>query len=142
VIDATNVLSGKTGCATRGLPARRSGGVMRVLVVEDEPDLAFAIAISLRRDGYAVDVAGDGASALDRVGLNEYDLVCLDLNLPDVDGLDVCRQVMSKRRRGALAPLAARAWPGRRGSPRTARAPRTPSSGTLRVQVPSLDNRL
>ena len=74
-------------------PAR--GGVMRVLVVEDEPDLASAIAISLRREGYAVDVAGDGASALDRVGMNEYDLVCLDLNLPDTDGLEVCRQVVS-----------------------------------------------
>ena len=74
-------------------PAR--GGVMRVLVVEDEPDLASAIAISLRREGYAVDVAGDGASALDRVGVNEYDLVCLDLNLPDTDGLEVCRQVVS-----------------------------------------------
>ena len=68
---------------------------MRVLVVEDEPDLASAIAISLRREGYAVDVAGDGASALDRVGVNEYDLVCLDLNLPDTDGLEVCRQVVS-----------------------------------------------
>ena len=68
---------------------------MRILVVEDEPDLASAIAISLRRDGYAVDVAGDGASALDRAGVNEYDLVCLDLNLPDTDGLDVCRQVVA-----------------------------------------------
>ena len=68
---------------------------MRILVVEDEPDLASAIAISLRRDGYAVDVAGDGASALDHAGINEYDLVCLDLNLPDTDGLDVCRQVVA-----------------------------------------------
>ena len=66
---------------------------MRILVVEDERDLATAIATSLRRDGYATDVAGDGASALDRVAVNEYDLVCLDLNLPDIDGLDVCRQV-------------------------------------------------
>ena len=71
---------------------------MRVLVVEDEPDLASAIAISLRRDGYAVDVAGDGAAALDRIGLNEYDLVCLDLNLPDTDGLDLCRRVVSMPR--------------------------------------------
>ena len=68
---------------------------MRVLVVEDEADLASAIAISLRREGYAVDIAGDGASALARVGVNEYDLVCLDLNLPDTDGLEVCRQVVS-----------------------------------------------
>jgi DNA-binding response OmpR family regulator len=68
---------------------------MRILVVEDEPDLASAIAISLRRDGYAVDVAGDGAAAMDRIGVNEYDLLCLDLNLPDTDGLDLCRAVVS-----------------------------------------------
>ena len=68
---------------------------MRILVVEDEPDLASAIAISLRRDGYAVDVAADGTAALDRVVITPYDLVCLDLNLPDTDGLDVCRQILS-----------------------------------------------
>jgi DNA-binding response OmpR family regulator len=69
---------------------------MRILVVEDEPDLATAIATSLRRDGYATDLALDGASALDRLAVNEYDLVCLDLNLPDTDGLDVCRRVVSQ----------------------------------------------
>jgi DNA-binding response OmpR family regulator len=68
---------------------------MRVLVVEDEPDLAAAVAISLRREGYAVDVAGDGAGALDRLTVNEYDVVCLDLNLPDVDGLDLCRRIVA-----------------------------------------------
>ncbi len=68
---------------------------MRILVVEDEQDLASAIAISLRRDGYAVDVAGDGAAALERVVVNDYDLLCLDLNLPDTDGLDLCRQVVT-----------------------------------------------
>jgi DNA-binding response OmpR family regulator len=66
---------------------------MRILVVEDEQDLASAIATSLRRDGYATDVATDGTTALDRVAYSEYDLVCLDLNLPDIDGLDVCRRV-------------------------------------------------
>jgi len=66
---------------------------MRILVVEDEADLASAMAISLRRDGYAVDWAPDTTSAVDRVHLNEYDLVCLDLNLPDGDGLDVCRDI-------------------------------------------------
>jgi DNA-binding response OmpR family regulator len=68
---------------------------MRILVVEDEPDLASAIAISLRREGYAVDVAGDGVSAMERVFVNEYDLLCLDLNLPDTDGLELCRRVVS-----------------------------------------------
>lgn len=66
---------------------------MRVLVVEDERDLAEAIADSLRRDGYAADVAPDATSAVDLASVNAYDLVCLDLNLPDGDGLDVCREV-------------------------------------------------
>ena len=66
---------------------------MRVLVVEDETDLADAIARGLRRDGYAVDVAYDGDEALDKAGVNAYDVICLDLNLPGVDGLEVCRQV-------------------------------------------------
>lgn len=66
---------------------------MRLLVVEDEPDLAEAVAKGLRRDGYAVDVALDGASAIDRLTVNAYDLVCLDLNLPDMDGLDLCRRL-------------------------------------------------
>lgn len=69
---------------------------MRILVVEDEPDLASAIAISLRREGYAVDVAGDGAQAMERIAINDYDLLCLDLNLPDTDGLDLCRAVVSR----------------------------------------------
>lgn len=68
---------------------------MRVLVVEDENDLASAIADSLRRDGYAADIACDAASAVDLASVNSYDLICLDLNLPDRDGLDVCRQLGS-----------------------------------------------
>lgn len=67
---------------------------MRVLVVEDEADLAAAVATSLRGDGYAVDVVTDGTTALDRAAVNEYDLICLDLNLPDIDGFDVCRDVV------------------------------------------------
>jgi DNA-binding response OmpR family regulator len=63
---------------------------MRVLVVEDEAPLAAAVATSLRQDGYAVDLAVDGNAALERLTVNEYDLVCLDLNLPDIDGLEVC----------------------------------------------------
>jgi DNA-binding response OmpR family regulator len=66
---------------------------MRILVVEDEADLAMAIATGLRQDGYAIDIAGDASSALKFAAINSYDLVCLDLNLPDGDGLDVCRRV-------------------------------------------------
>jgi DNA-binding response OmpR family regulator len=66
---------------------------MRLLVVEDEVDLADALARGLRREGYAVDLALDGAEALDKLGLNSYDLVCLDLTIPVVDGREVCRRI-------------------------------------------------
>ena len=66
---------------------------MRLLVVEDEVDLADALARGLRHEGYAVDVAHDGVNALERLGVTAYDLVCLDLNLPDVDGLELARQL-------------------------------------------------
>ena len=66
---------------------------MRVLVVEDEADLADAIARGLRREGYAVDVAYDGDEAVDKASVNDYDVVCLDLNLPRLDGIEVVRRI-------------------------------------------------
>ena len=78
---------------------------MRILVVEDEQDLASAIADSLRRDGYAIDIAPTAMSAMSLTSVNSYDVVCLDLNLPDGDGLDVCRQVLADPARSYdLAP--------------------------------------
>jgi DNA-binding response OmpR family regulator len=68
---------------------------MRILIVEDERDLATAIATSLRSSGYAIDLATDGVAALDRAAVNHYDVVCLDLNLPDIDGLEVCRNLVA-----------------------------------------------
>lgn len=75
---------------------------MRILVVEDENELAEAIATGLRREGYAVDVANDVAGAIDRLVVSPYDLVTLDLNLPDGDGLDLARRV---REDPAFAPI-------------------------------------
>jgi DNA-binding response OmpR family regulator len=66
---------------------------MRVLVVDDEADLTEAIALGLRRDGYAVDTAFGGTEAIDKLSVNAYDLVCLDLTMPDIDGLEVCRWI-------------------------------------------------
>ncbi len=66
---------------------------MRVLVVEDERDLARALAAGIRRDGYAVDTAYNGADALEKLSAAPYDIVCLDLNLPDMDGREVCRRI-------------------------------------------------
>ena len=68
---------------------------MRVLVVEDEELLADAIARGLRREGMAVDVALDGADALEKAGVNRYDVVVLDRDLPRVHGDDVCRELVA-----------------------------------------------
>ncbi|BCJ56810.1 response regulator transcription factor [Micromonospora endophytica] len=66
---------------------------MRLLVVEDEEDLAGALRVGLARAGYAVDLAADAAAAYELLRVNAYDLMLLDVNLPDVDGFAVCRAV-------------------------------------------------
>jgi DNA-binding response OmpR family regulator len=66
---------------------------MRLLVVEDAQDLANALRVGLGRAGYAVDVALTGADATAKLGVHTYDLLVLDLNLPDVDGFTLCRGV-------------------------------------------------
>ena len=66
---------------------------MRILVVEDEPLLADAVAGALRQQTHAVDVAYDGGAAMERVGVNDYDVVVLDRDLPVLHGDDVCRQL-------------------------------------------------
>src|SRR5689334_6164736 len=68
---------------------------MRLLVVEDEEDLAEGLRVGLARTGYAVDVALDAAEAYDRLTVNEYDLMLLDINLPDGDGFTLCRSLRS-----------------------------------------------
>jgi DNA-binding response OmpR family regulator len=66
---------------------------VRVLIVEDEQVLADAIATGLRRAAMAVDVAYDGAGALERTSVNDYDVVVLDRDIPQVHGDEVCRQL-------------------------------------------------
>ncbi|MEV0721034.1 response regulator transcription factor [Asanoa sp. NPDC050611] len=66
---------------------------MRLLVVEDEEDLATAVRLGLTRAGYAVDVAPDAAAAYDRLSYTAYDLMLLDVNLPDSDGFAMCRAI-------------------------------------------------
>ena len=66
---------------------------MRVLVVEDEVFMAQAIQSGLRREAMAADVVHDGAAALERAAVNDYDVVVLDRDLPGVHGDDVCRQL-------------------------------------------------
>jgi DNA-binding response OmpR family regulator len=68
---------------------------VRVLVVEDEQVLADAVATGLRRDSMAVDVVYDGDAALERIDVNDYDVIVLDRDLPLVHGDDVCRHIVS-----------------------------------------------
>jgi two-component system response regulator RegX3 len=68
----------------------------RVLVVEDEESFSDALAFMLRREGYEVEVSGDGNEALDQFEKNGADLVLLDLMLPGLAGTEVCRQIRTK----------------------------------------------
>jgi DNA-binding response OmpR family regulator len=68
---------------------------VRVLVVEDEPVLADTMAEWLRRESFAVDIAGDGEGALERLALHGYDVVVLDRDLPGISGDEVCRTIVS-----------------------------------------------
>ncbi|MDF5755419.1 response regulator transcription factor [Spongiactinospora sp. TRM90649] len=67
---------------------------MRVLVVEDEPEMADAVASGLRRRAMAVDVVYDGTDALERLSYVDYDVVVLDRDLPETHGDDVCRELV------------------------------------------------
>jgi DNA-binding response OmpR family regulator len=72
-------------------------GARRILVVEDELTIAEAVAARLRAEGFAVDLAHDGPSAVTTFEATEPDLVVLDVMLPGFDGLEVCRRIQSKR---------------------------------------------
>ncbi|HET9300809.1 MAG TPA: response regulator, partial [Candidatus Polarisedimenticolaceae bacterium] len=77
----------------------------RILVVEDEADIALSLRYNLEREGgYAVSVAADGERALAEAEKNVPDAVLLDLNLPGMDGLEVCRQ-LRKRPATARVPI-------------------------------------
>ena len=67
-----------------------------VLVVEDEPSFVEALSIGLRREGFNVEVAMDGFEALDRFDIVKPDLVLLDVMLPRLSGIDVCRQLRKR----------------------------------------------
>ena len=67
--------------------------VQTVLVVEDESSIASFVALYLKNAGYRIQAAGTGREALERVASEKPDLIVLDLMLPDIDGLEVCRRV-------------------------------------------------
>jgi len=74
----------------------------RILVVEDEPSLALGLQEDLSIEGYEVEVARDGETALQRALAGSFDLIVLDVMLPKKDGFEVCRQL---RRDGARVPI-------------------------------------
>jgi heavy metal response regulator len=81
---------------------------MRILVVEDERRIADFLARGLQGAGYAVDVAPDGSTAIGFVHSTDYDLVILDLMLPDMDGLKVLERVRNKKAGPPVLILSAR----------------------------------
>jgi DNA-binding response OmpR family regulator len=79
-----------------------------VLVVEDERDIAFPLVRTLEREGYEVAWLDNGHDVLDTVGVRPVDVVILDLSLPDMDGLDVCRALRASGFEGAIMIVTAR----------------------------------
>ena len=65
----------------------------RLLIVEDDADIGEMLDINLRDEGYSIDLATDGVTGLNRLKAQPYDLLVLDLMLPGLDGLEICRQV-------------------------------------------------
>jgi two-component system response regulator MprA len=81
---------------------------MRILVVDDEPAVRTALERALRLEGYEVELAADGAEALQRLALNAPDAVVLDVLMPNVDGLEVCRRLRAAGDRTPVLMLTAR----------------------------------
>jgi DNA-binding response OmpR family regulator len=78
--------------------------VVRLLIVEDEAGLAGALRIGLQREGYAVDVAATCADARDRLAVWAFDVLLLDVNLPDGDGFTLAAQLRAGRLESASGP--------------------------------------
>jgi len=89
-------------------PAQQGATKMRILVVEDETRLARLLGRGLREEGHAVDCVESGEDALDWIHLGAYDVVILDILLPGMDGLAVCRRLRQQRIRTPILLLTAR----------------------------------
>ncbi len=81
---------------------------MRMLIIEDELDLANALTRGLRQQGYAVDIAAGGEQGWELAEINDYDLLILDLNLPGMDGLEICRRLRASHPHLLILILTAR----------------------------------
>jgi DNA-binding response OmpR family regulator len=81
---------------------------MRLLIVEDEQQLRRALKKGLESEGYSIDEAADGKTALEKKEINNYDLILLDINLPEVDGFEVCKSIRSSNDDTPIIMLTAR----------------------------------
>jgi DNA-binding response OmpR family regulator len=82
---------------------------MRILLVEDEPRMASVVAKGLREQSYAVDTAPDGSAGLYQSSINDYDVIILDVLLPERDGYEVCRELRARGNATPVLMLTARA---------------------------------
>jgi two-component system response regulator MprA len=80
----------------------------RVLVVDDDPDVREAVETALELEGHRVTTAGDGLTALKRLGQAEFDAIVLDVLMPNLDGFDVCRRLRTGGNRTPILILTAR----------------------------------
>src|SRR5690606_17052563 len=85
--------SARSWTHTKRWEAKRSDDVRQVLVVDDEARIREVVQYALEREGYRVSTVDDGAEAIDAITRGAFDLVVLDVMLPGVDGLEVCRRV-------------------------------------------------
>jgi len=77
----------------------------RILVVEDDPSIRLGLEDTLRAKGYDVDVTSRGEDGAERAATGRYDLVVLDIMLPDIDGFEVCRRIRAGRGAAARTPV-------------------------------------
>jgi DNA-binding response OmpR family regulator len=80
----------------------------KILIVEDDPDIALGLQEDLKRQGYDVEVVGDGETAITRGMTGAWDLILLDLMLPKKDGYDVCRELRLARIKTPVIMLTAK----------------------------------
>lgn len=88
--------------AAAPLPMEQENNMQTVLVVEDEPDMILGLKDNLEYEGYRVDIASDGETGLEQASSGRPDLILLDVMLPKMSGLDVCRKL---RTQGADMPI-------------------------------------
>src|SRR5215470_9438476 len=81
----------------------------RILIVEDEPDIALGLQMDLRDEGYDVEVEGDGTKAGRRAREGGWDLIVLDVMLPGKDGFEICRELRRAKVRTPVLMLTAKA---------------------------------